>query len=131
MNERDRLAALMGTMRQFAEALAAGDAATLGVMLSGSYKHTDRFGIVRYRDEWLAQVRPNKKPPSATDFGHVGASLTRDLGIVTGIKHLRIAGAKENEQEVPTAFTELWIWHNECWLRELFQETPIIEPVAL
>src|ERR1044072_9302582 len=112
MDERDRLAALVGTMCQFSEALAAGDAVSLGALLSLGYRHTDRFGRLWYRDEWLAQVRANEKPPRAIDFGNLAATLMHDLGIVTGIKHLRIVGAKEDEQEMPTAFTQLWIWRD-------------------
>ena len=85
----------MGTMRQFAEALAVGDAATLGALLSLGCKHTDRVGKLWRREEWLARVRPNERPPGALDFGHATALLMRDLGIVTGIKHLHIAGAKQ------------------------------------
>lgn len=130
MDERDRLAALMGTMRQFAEALAAGDATTLKPLLSVGYTHTDRFGKLWHRDEWLAQVRPQPKPAKAMDFGHHGALLHGNFGIVTGIKHLRVAGAREDEQERPTAFTQLWSWRDDRWLRELFQETPIVDPGA-
>jgi ketosteroid isomerase-like protein len=127
MDERDRLAALMGTMRQFAEALAAGDAATLGPLLSIGYKHTDRFGKLWFREEWLAQVRPQPKPPKAMDFGSFVALLHGDFGIVTGIKHLRVTGAREDEQETPTAYTQLWSWLDGRWLRVLFQETPIVD----
>lgn len=98
MDERDRLAALMGTMRQLAEALAAGDAATLGPLLSIGYKHTDRFDNAWFRDEGLAQVRPQPKPAKAMDFGHHSALLHGNFGIATGIKHLRVAGAREDEQ---------------------------------
>jgi hypothetical protein len=48
---------------------------------------------------------------------------------VTGIKHLRIAGASEDEREPAAAYTQLWAWHDERWLRT-FQETPIVEPNA-
>ena len=131
MDERDRLAALMGTMRLFAQALPAGDAATLGALLSLGYKHTDRFGKLWHREEWLAQVRAKIKPPGAMDFGHFTTSLMRDLGIVTGIKHLPIAGASEDEQEPATAYTQLWVWQDSRWLRELFQETPIFDLDAI
>jgi hypothetical protein len=49
--------------------------------------------------------KPRRK--YAMDFGHHGALLHGNFGIATGIKHLRVAGAREDEQERPTAFTQL------------------------
>ena len=131
MDRRDQMMALNEAIRRFALALKGGDIATLESLLSLGYKHTDRLGKLWVRDEWLAQIRPEARSPNAMDFGHLTATLMGDLGIVTGIKHLRIVGTSEDKQEPPTAYTQLWIWRDERWLRELFQETPIVELDAL
>jgi hypothetical protein len=123
MDGRDQLMALHQAIRRFAEATAAGDVGALDSLLSLGYKHTDRFGQLWFRDEWLAQVRPEPKRTAATDLGHFTATLMGDLGIVAGIKHLY----GPNETEPRTAYTELWIWRDGRWLRELFQETPVVE----
>jgi hypothetical protein len=123
MNELDRLNALRGAIGQFARAMVAGDVSALNSLLSPGYRHTDRFGKSWYRDDWLAQVRPDMKRATATDWGHFGADLMGDLGIVTGIRHLYGPDATEPR----TAYTQLWIWRDERWQRALFQETPVVE----
>jgi hypothetical protein len=131
MDDRDRLMALHGAHRRLAQAQEVGDIATLESLLSLGYQHTDRFGKRWSRKEWLAQIKPEPKPPTAMDLGHLSTLLKGDLGIVTGIRHLYLIGPREDEQEPATAFTQLWIWQDGCWLRELFQATPIVDLEAI
>ena len=125
----ERVLALQEAIRRFAKALAAGDTAALDSLLSLGYRHTDMFGRLWVRAEWLAQVGPEKSRSTVSDFGHFGFVIKGNLGIVTGIKHLHTVGARDgaDENEPPTAFTQVWVWQQDRWLREIFQATPIVD----
>lgn len=79
MDGRDRIMALREAHRRLAQAQEGGDVATLNSLLTPGYKHTDRRGKLWFREEWLAQVRPEPKPPAAMDFGGWSAVLRSDL----------------------------------------------------
>ena len=79
---------------------------------------TDRFGKLWFREEWLAQTKPQRQTAKGDGLRSVhGALLHGDFGIVTGIKHLRVAGATARMNKRLQRLHSALVWRDGRWLR--------------
>ena len=104
----------------------------MGSLLSPTYTHTDVFGKLSDRATWLAYASGRTGRPTRIEFRDIRIRVVGEIGIVTGINDLHGGGAwNATDQESRTlAFTQVWIWQNDHWLREAFQATPIVAATA-
>ena len=127
MSEEQRLAELESAVRRFGEAWAAGDGATLDSLLSATYTHSDIFGDIQDRAEWLAYAGGRAGRASRIAFSNVQTRIVGDAAVVTGLNTVTGGGARtaDDRQDLELRFTQLWIWRDGRWLREAFQATPV------
>ena len=128
----DRAAALEEAVRRFGEAWANGDTAVMDSLLSPGYTHTDVFGKRADRATWLAYASGRGGRTTRIEFREVRIRVDGDVGIVTGINDLDGGGIRDaaDRKSLSLAFTQVWVWRKDRWLREAFQATPIVEAVA-
>jgi ketosteroid isomerase-like protein len=128
----DRAAALEDAVRRFGEAWANGDGVAMDALLSPSYTHTDVFGKLSDRAAWLAYASGRGGRTTRIEFRGVRIRVHGDVGIVTGINDLHGGGIRDaaDSRNLTLAFTQVWVWQQDRWLREAFQATPIVEMAA-
>lgn len=128
----DRRVALEDAFRRFGEAWANGDTSALDSLLSPTYTHTDVFGKLSDRATWLAYASRRTERTTRIEFREVRIRIAGDVGIVTGINDLHGGGIRDaaDRQSLTLAFTQVWVWRRDRWLREAFQATPIVQAVA-
>ena len=128
----DRAAALEDAVRRFGQAWANGDSAVMESLLSPGYTHTDIFGKLSDRATWLAYASERAGRSTRVEFRDLRYRIRGDIGIVTGINDLHGAGIRNaaDGKALSLAFTQVWVWHDDRWLREAFQATPISQEVA-
>jgi hypothetical protein len=132
MQSHERLAELQTAIEGFGEAWAKGDGSTLDAMLSPTYTHTDIFGALLERADWLAYATGRAGRSNRIAFRDVQTRIIDDFAIVTGINEVEGQGARSAEDRAALAlrFTQVWRLKNGKWLREAFQATPISTAVA-
>lgn len=128
----DRRVALEDAFRRFGEAWANGDAGALDSLLSPTYTHTDVFGKLSDRATWLAYASGRADRTTQVVFRDVRIRVEGDIGIVTGINDLQGSGIRDaaDRQSLTLAFSQVWVWRRDRWLREAFQATPVVQAVA-
>jgi ketosteroid isomerase-like protein len=128
----NRTSALDEAVRRFGEAWAAGDATAMDSLLSPTYTHTDVFGKLSDRASWLAYASRRTDRKTRIEFRSVSIRVNGDVGIITGINDLQGGGIRDvaDQRNLTLAFTQVWIWQQDRWLREAFQATPIVKETA-
>jgi ketosteroid isomerase-like protein len=128
----DRISALEEAVRRFGEAWANGDAAAMDSQLSSTYTHTDVFGKLSDRATWLAYASRRTDRTTRIEFRDIRIRVIGDAGIVTGINNLQGGGIRDaaDRKDLTLAFTQVWVWQQDRWLREAFQATPIAQEIA-
>jgi ketosteroid isomerase-like protein len=114
-------------VRRFAEAWASGDVEALAALLSPTYTHTDVFGGLSSRADWLAYAAGRAGRSTQIAFRSVQTRRIGDTAIVTGINDVTGGGARNPGDQKPLSlrFTQVWMLRDGRWLREAFQGTPI------
>ena len=127
-----RTSALDEAVRRFGEAWAAGDAAAMDSLLSPTYTHTDVFGKLSDRASWLAYASRRTDRKTRIEFRDVSIRVNGDVGIITGINDLQGGGIRDaaDQKNLTLAFTQVWVWQQDRWLREAFQATPIVQEIV-
>lgn len=122
-------------IRQFGEAWARNDLATLDRMLAPEYLHTDIRGQALNKTEWLAYVKSRKSrgiTNADIEFDDVKVHIYGDVAIATGLNRLKgpAYGDEAERGHSQNAihslrFTQVWVRRQGRWLRITFQATPI------
>ncbi|MCH6232857.1 nuclear transport factor 2 family protein [Cognataquiflexum rubidum] len=100
------------------------DTLTLSKLLAPEYRHSDIYGKILTRQEWLNYAA---KPRSVTDY------KTDDVDIVLYNNNLALVTGKNSHQSSKSTkrtelrFTQVWIKNNGQWKRSAFQGTLIDE----
>ena len=111
---------LLRVAREFGQAWARRDVATLERLLATEYVHTDVDGHFMRRAEWLDQAE-GQTAGFDISFGDLNATIYGEIGVVTGANELR-GGANH----IGTIrFTQVWVWRGEKWQRIAFQATRV------
>jgi len=124
----DREAALQDTMREFGEAWARGDVATLEAKLSPNYIPIDANGRVFDRAGWLRYAGGRSGRATRITFHDVRTRISGDVAVVTGTNEIRGGGvrnAADTAERSVIRFTQTWMWREGRWLRESFQATSV------
>ena len=117
-------------IREFGEAWARNDVATLESLLSDEYIHTDYLGKVQNKVEWLEYVRDRKVKGivNKIDFADVKVHLYGDVAVVTGRNMIKGALTEEGKgTATQIRFTQVMLRKPNGWLRAAFQATPIAQ----
>jgi hypothetical protein len=106
------------TVQNISEAWAKNDLPTLERLVTDDYIHTDIFGRVQNRSEWLAEVRSHIGSDTAgkMEFEDLKVRIYGDVAVVTGriIVHFPIL-------KLPLSGTQVLIKKNGYWQRSAFQ----------
>jgi hypothetical protein len=100
------------------------DTLTLSKLLAPEYRHSDIYGKILSRQEWLNYA---SKPRSVSDY------KTEDVDIVLYNNNLAVVTGKNSHQSSKSSkrtelrFTQVWIKNNGLWKRSAFQGTLIDE----
>ena len=100
------------------------DTLTLSNLLAPEYRHSDIYGKILARQEWLNYA---SKPRSVSDY------KTEDVEIVLYNNNLAVVTGKNSHQSSKSSkrtelrFTQVWIKNNGLWKRSAFQGTLIDE----
>jgi hypothetical protein len=99
-----------------------GDTATLSKLLAPEYRHSDVFGEIQHRNEWLI-LAAKKKDIANLEINDIETLMYYDnLAVVTG-KMTYLFGAEKIKQDL--RFTQIFGNYNGQWKRISFQGTYI------
>jgi ketosteroid isomerase-like protein len=113
---------------RFGDAWAVNDIATLDGLLSADYIHTDFFGRVQDRAQWLDYMKDRKAKNivNRLSFEDLTIRIYGDTAVVTGrniIKGALTVPANEASNEI--RFTQVLHKTHGDWLRTCFQATAV------
>jgi hypothetical protein len=109
---------LLQVAREFGQAWAKRDVATLTRLLATEYVHTDVDGHFMRRAAWLDQAK-GQTTALEISFGDLNATIYGEIGVITGANELR-----DGASHIGTIrFTQVWVWRGEKWQRIAFQAT--------
>ena len=113
---------LIKNIYDFTNAWAKSDTQTLSKMLAPEYKHSDVYGALQHRNDWLTYAT-NKREVSDLKIYNTEILLYHDdVAVITGeISYLW--GAEKVNQEL--RFTQIWTKSKRQWKRSVFQGTYI------
>jgi ketosteroid isomerase-like protein len=115
-------------MLRFGDAWAVNDIPTLDALLSKDYIHTDFFGRVQNRAQWLGYVK-DRRAKGITNriaFDDVQIRVYGDTAVITGrniIKGALTVPANESSTEI--RFTQVLQKTHGDWMRTGFQATAV------
>jgi len=112
-------------IKEFGQAWARGDVATLSGMLSSSYTHTTDQGRIQDHDGWPEYARGRQGATTEIAFSDVTTRLIGDVAIITGQND--IIGGNDGLSNRSLRFTQIWVRRDGRWLREAFQATWLAE----
>ena len=111
---------LLRVAREFGQAWAKRDVATLERLLAAEYVHTDVDGHFMRRAAWLDQTE-GQSAAVEISFGDLDATIYGEIGVVTGANELCVGA-----NHIGTIrFTQVWVWRGEKWQRIAFQATRV------
>ena len=115
---------LIQTMYDFSNAWGKSDTATLAKLLSPEYRHTDVFGKIQNKKEWLA-FAASKRAVTDLNISDIDILMyPAGIAAVTGNMHY-LFGPDKIKQAL--RFTQLLRNDNGQWKRIIFQATLIKE----
>lgn len=106
----------------FTEAWAGSDTASLSKLLANEYRHTDIWGKILHRQDWLTYAAASRK---------ISAIATDDIEILIYNDHMAIVTGKmsykfgEEKVAQEIRFTQIWSNGDGKWKRTTFQATLI------
>lgn len=127
MTQDEDSTTLEAAVRQFGQAWAQGDVATLETLLSPTYTHTDIFGEIQDRSAWLAYAQGRRGARTRIAFEDVQTRIAGEVAVITGRNVVHGEGdvLRDGIENRAIRFTQVWIKRKEGWLREAFQGTTV------
>jgi len=99
-----------------------GDTATLGKFLAPEYRHSDVFGEIQHRNEWLI-LAAKKKDLSNLEITDIEILVYyENMAVITG-KMTYLFGTEKTKQDL--RFTQIFENYKGQWKRTAFQGTYI------
>ena len=113
---------LIQEMYDITNAWGMGDTATLNKLLAPEYKHSDVFGEIQHRNDWLI-LAAKKKDIDSLEINDVEILMYyNNMAVITG-KMSYLFGAEKIKQDL--RFTQIFGNYNGQWKRTAFQGTYI------
>ena len=113
---------LIQEMYDFSNAWGMGDTATLSKLLAPEYRHSDVFGEIQHRDEWLI-LAAKKRDMANLEINDIEILMYYDnMAVITG-KMTYLFGTEKIKQDL--RFTQIFGNYNGQWKRTAFQATYI------
>ena len=113
---------LIQEMYDITNACGMGDTATLNKLLAPEYKHSDVFGEIQHRNDWLI-LAAKKKDIDSLEINDVEILMYyNNMAVITG-KMSYLFGAEKIKQDL--RFTQIFGNYNGQWKRTAFQGTYI------
>ena len=113
---------LIREMYDFSTAWGMSDTATLSHLLAPEYRHSDVFGEIQHRNEWLV-FAANKREITNLEINDVEILMYDvNMAVITG-KMSYLFGAEKMKQDL--RFTQIFGNYNGHWKRTAFQGTYI------
>lgn len=113
---------LLQNIQSFTEAWGNSDTAFLSKLLAKEYRHTDIWGKILQREDWLTYAAIPRKISNIVTTDAEILLYNNNLASVTG-KMAYQYGDEKLTQEI--RFTQLWSRNNGLWKRTTFQATLI------
>jgi hypothetical protein len=99
-----------------------GDTATLSKLLAPEYRHSDVFGEIQHRNDWLI-LAAKKKDVANLEINDIEILMYYDnMAVITG-KMAYLFGTKKIKQDL--RFTQILVNYDGQWKRTAFQGTYI------
>ena len=113
---------LVQEMYDFSNAWGTSDTATLSKLLAPEYRHSDVFGEIQHRNEWLI-FAAKKRTMADLEINDIEILMYYDnMAVVTG-KMTYLFGTDKIRQDL--RFTQIFGNYNGQWKRTAFQATYI------
>ena len=113
---------LIQEMYDFSNAWGMSDTATLSKLLAPEYRHSDVFGEIQHRNEWLI-LAVKKKDIADLEINDIEILMYYDnMAVITG-KMTYLFGTEKIKQDL--RFTQIFGNYNGQWKRTAFQGTYI------
>jgi len=113
---------LIREMYEFSNAWGMSDTSALGKLLAPEYRHSDVFGEIQHRDEWLI-FAAKKREMANLEINDIEILMYGDnMAVITG-KMSYLFGTEKIKQDL--RFTQIFGNYNGQWRRISFQGTYI------
>ena len=113
---------LIQEMYDFSHAWGTSDTATLSKLLAPEYRHSDVFGEIQHKNEWLI-FAAKKRDIANLEINDIEILMYNDnIAVITG-KMTYLFGTEKIKQDL--RFTQIFGNYNEQWKRTAFQGTYI------
>ena len=113
---------LIQEMYDFSNAWGMSDTATLSKLLAPEYRHSDVFGEIQHRNEWLV-FAAKKREMTNLEMNDIEILMYSDnMAVITG-KMSYLFGTEKIKQDL--RFTQIFGNYNGQWKRTAFQATYI------
>lgn len=108
----------------FSDAWGKSDTITLNKLLAPEYRHSDVFGEIQHKKDWLTFAATKRDVANLKIFD-VEILMYNNLAVITG-KMNYLFGTEKIRQDL--RFTQIWGTYNGQWKRMAFQATYIKNP---
>ena len=113
---------LLQTIQSFTEAWSKSDTVALGKLLANEYRHTDIWGKILHRQDWLSYAAMARKISNIITTDVEILLYNNNLASITGKMSYQF-GEEKISQEI--RFTQFWSISKGHWQRTTFQATLI------
>ena len=112
---------LIKEMYDFSNAWGMSDTVTLSKLLAPEYRHSDVFGEIQHRNEWL-NFAAKKRDIANLEINDIEILMYNNMAVITG-KMTYLFGKEKMKQDL--RFTQIFGNYNGQWKRTAFQGTYI------
>ena len=113
---------LLQKIQRFTEAWGKSDTATLRKLLAAEYRHSDIWGKIQHKEDWLSYAATPRKISDIVSSDVEMLLYNNNIAVITG-KISYLFGEEKLTQEI--RFTQLWTTSEGEWKRAAFQATLI------
>ena len=113
---------LLQKIQTFTEAWGKSDTVTLGKLLANEYRHTDIWGKILHRQDWLTYAATPRKISNIAIIDVEILLYNDNIAIITGKMSYQF-GEEKVTQEIRS--TQIWSNNEGQWKRTTFQATLI------
>lgn len=111
---------LIQEMYDFSNAWGNSDTATLSKFLAPEYRHSDVFGEIQHRNEWLIFAAKKREIANLQISDIEILMYNENMAVITG-KMTYLFGTERIKQDL--RFTQIFVNYNGQWKRTAFQGT--------
>ena len=113
---------ILQKIQYFTEAWGKSDTVALGRLLADEYRHSDIWGKILHRQDWLMYAAMPRKISDIVANDIEIILYNDNIGVVSGKMSYKV-GEEKVIQEI--RFTQIWSKNNGQWKRTTFQATLI------